>query len=73
MRRFKRSIEKPKRRLDVFKYDVLKNGMGGAVVAAAMLLLLLLLMLMVMLMVFIGRAGSALHESRCELGVLERQ
>jgi hypothetical protein len=46
---FKRSIEKPKRPLDVFKYDLLKNAMGGAVLLLPPPLLLLLMTTMVMM------------------------
>ena len=46
---FKRSLEKPKRPLDVFKYDLLKNAMGGTVLSLPPQLLLLMMATMVML------------------------
>ena len=46
---FKRSLEKPKRPLDVFKYDLFKNAMGGTVLSLPPQLLLLMMATMVML------------------------
>ena len=63
---FKRSIEKPKRPLDVFKYDVIKNAVGGM---AELLLMMTINMMMMMMAVMTMMILSGLLAHFMNLGV----